>query len=1145
MNSSLLSHVSRRWLLPVLAACGLGAQAKVLDNFDAAARSGWEDSDPGGIGLPGGQQGGGKFTFNLPALGQPFFVNSKKTSETFELKEGRTIEYRVDLVSGQGPDSFAVLAFIPQATGPNTLAGYGISKSETDILISKGINKYFFNENLTPALKNNNVTLVLNLKVKGGNVIITGQVLDKDDGNKVIFEKTFIDTPGADVLSDGKDEPPGPFINQVGNFVLYLYADGGTDPAGYQVVYDNAETFVTDETVLDDFNAAQRSGWEDSDPGGFGLPGGQQADGQFTFGMPAVGQPYFVNSKKTTKTYTLTEGTRHEFSVDLVSGQGPDSFVVLGFIPQATGPNTLAGYGLAKSETDMLVTKGINKYFYNENPTPSLKNNNVRLTLTLTVQNGNVTVRSRVFDKDDGDKVIFEKIFVDTPAAEVLSDGKDEPPAPFINLVGNVVLYLYADGGTDPAGYEIVLDNLTVAAPPAAANEPPVITEVAPIEGANFLPTTTKVTFKITDDAAIPDAGVKVTLNGTTYTTANGLTLSAAGLSRTATLGGFAANQTYSGQISVTDAGNTERTASVGFDTFTSDDRVIEIEDYNFEGGGYFNSPVRTAEGGGSADNSYTDRVGTPDVDYSDTRTAPNSTDTLYRTQDFVRMAHSLDRKRALFNNDNQVFDYDVGDLAAGEWMNYTREFTTGTYEVYLREAVVNFPRGDSVLEQVTSDPTQPGQTVKTIGSFLATTSGYTSRNVPLTDGAGVNKLKLRLSGKTTLRLRTVTADDDTGNRLLNYLIFVPVADAGVLRATIASLSPANGATVSTTEPKIEVGIQNRDTTVSTGTVKLFVNNAPVTAQVTGAADGATVAYTFPALPPKDAVQSARIIFADNEGVAQTNDWSFTITYQQLDPATRYSGPGTIRGLKTRVTQAQDPGQNSLDFAESQLATGSTITKNFDVSVVSDLINFSQNVISGGDTNGYFAEDLAIPGQTEEFGDDNFAMEVITFLDLPAGVVRFGVNSDDGYKVASALAPNASTPPLAFHNGGPADETFDVVVPQAGVYAFRFVWYERNGGAHVEWFTVNRTTGERTLVNAPGGIAAYTSASSAPTLLGSETLAGQFQALLGYQLDPAAKTFTVPVSGAFGTYFYRVQADGPVSITQVKRIGGNVVITYQ
>lgn len=173
-------------LLALLLAATATASARVLDNFDGATRKDWEDANPGGLPLKGGEQANGKFTFNLPALGQPFFVSSTKKSETFELREGRTLECRVDMVSGQGIDSFAVLSFIPQATGPNTLAGYGIAKSESDLLIIKGINKYFYNENVNPPVKNNNVTLVLNLAVRNGAVHVTGQVLDKDDGNRVI-----------------------------------------------------------------------------------------------------------------------------------------------------------------------------------------------------------------------------------------------------------------------------------------------------------------------------------------------------------------------------------------------------------------------------------------------------------------------------------------------------------------------------------------------------------------------------------------------------------------------------------------------------------------------------------------------------------------------------------------------------------------------------------------------------------------------------------------------------------------------------------------------------------------------------------------------------------------------------------------------
>ena len=65
--------------------------------------------------------------------------------------------------------------------------------------------------------------------------------------------------------------------------------------------------------------------------------------------------------------------------------------------------------------------------------------------------------------------------------------GTDDPPAPFVKLRGNVVLYLYAENGTDPTGYQVVLDNLTVAEPPRAANSPPIISNVSPKDGAAFI----------------------------------------------------------------------------------------------------------------------------------------------------------------------------------------------------------------------------------------------------------------------------------------------------------------------------------------------------------------------------------------------------------------------------------------------------------------------------------------------------------------------------------------------------------------------------------------------------------------------------------------------------------------------------------
>ena len=45
---------------------------------------------------------------------------------------------------------------------------------------------------------------------------------------------------------------------------------------------------------------------------------------------------------------------------------------------------------LRHSTTDVLITKGINKYFYNENPDVPVKNDNVTLSLTMSVRGGNV-----------------------------------------------------------------------------------------------------------------------------------------------------------------------------------------------------------------------------------------------------------------------------------------------------------------------------------------------------------------------------------------------------------------------------------------------------------------------------------------------------------------------------------------------------------------------------------------------------------------------------------------------------------------------------------------------------------------------------------------------------------------------------------
>jgi len=1141
--------------LAALVSLSPSLQAKVLDNFDDNTKTGWTDfTFVPGFGLP--TEAGGQFQFvqNVSPSGGAIFSASQKTSEKFVLKDGRTIEYRVDVMKGGAKDSFAVLAFIPTANSPGTLGGYGLAKSTTDILITKGINKYFVaDDGPAAALKQDNVTLVLNLRAKGGSVIVNARVLDKDANNAVLWERTVVDTAAADVLVAGKDDPSAPYITE-GYFTLYLYQDldKGAVENPYRAVYDNAEVFITDEAVLDDFNDNTKTGWTDfTFVPGFGLP--TESGGQFQFVQNASpsGGAIFSASQKTSRVFTLAEGERVSFSADVIKGGSKDSFAILAFIPTANSPGTLGGYGLAKSTTDILITKGINKYFVADDGTAAnLKQDNITLNLTLTVRGGSVIIQARVLDKEANNAVIWEKTVVDTAAADVLVAGKDDPAAPYITG-GYFTLYLYQDfdKGAPENPYQAIYDNAVAAAAPVEANVAPILSDFTPVKFSNFLPASTVVSFKVADDAALNDESVALVLNGTRYTKANGLTVSGSGGNRSASFSKLEANKNYTAVFEVTDAGGLTTRERLDFDTFTSSVLVIESEDYNF-GGAFIDKPVPIAEGGGPQSDAYANQVGVQGVDFNDTRTAARMQDAPWRNQDAVRMERTLDLVRAQYGAAGgaaaEVYDYAIGDIDSGEWLNYTRTIPPGSYEVYLRQALINMEAGESVLEQVTSDPTLPDQTVKTLGSFLGTLTGFTFRNTPLTDGSG-NKTVVRFNGVTTLRVRQVTADTESKQRRQNYLALVPVADAGTQRATVTALTPANNSVADTVTPEVVAVIQNRDTRVSAASVKLSINGVGVAATVTPNDAGAKVSYTLPSLPAVGAVQAARLIFADSEGVLLTNDWSFAFGYLTLDPAARMGAPGSQRGFKVQVVQAPvEVGllENSLARAEAQLATGSSLPKAYETNVIATVINYSQEGYAGGFA-GSFEGDEGVPGQTDDGGTDNWAMAAVTYLDLPAGVVRFGVQSDDGYKVAAGVALNASTPALSFRNDV-ANETFDVVVPQAGVYGFRLVWFERGGGANVEWFTADPATGKRTLINADGGIKAYTSA-QAPVagvqLVASATLDGVYAAVVGAVVDSTAKKITL--ARPTETRFFKVSGPASSTISGVQLAGDTVVITYR
>ena len=167
------------------------------------------------------------------------------------LPENQTLELRADLVGANQNDAWAGLHFfwLPQG------AGYILFKDQDEVSVWKfynmaSANACFFYENR--AFKNQNVTLVLALTRRGSDVQITTRLLDKDNADAVLFERTVTDTPQADlVLTNGsvrgmRSEPdlagtPWPVLAAPGNVTLsctWVNAEHAPQSAA-QVVFDN------------------------------------------------------------------------------------------------------------------------------------------------------------------------------------------------------------------------------------------------------------------------------------------------------------------------------------------------------------------------------------------------------------------------------------------------------------------------------------------------------------------------------------------------------------------------------------------------------------------------------------------------------------------------------------------------------------------------------------------------------------------------------------------------------------------------------------------------------------------------------------------------------------------------------------------
>lgn len=291
-------------------------------------------------------------------------------------------------------------------------------------------------------------------------------------------------------------------------------------------------------------------------------------------------------------------------------------------------------------------------------------------------------------------------------------------------------------------------------------------------------------------------------------------------------------------------------------------------------------------------------------------------------------------------------------------------------------------------------------------------------------------------------------------------------------------------------------GIGATATKVNPSSVSVSFNGQSITPSVSKKDDVTSINYTSTTVFASGATNAVRVTFADTATppASQTIDRTFTVPAY---PTTRANTAldetkldRTKKGFTLRPFGTEENNPNTMAWTEDALAgkhgdntadlTGATAG----VYIVPGVINLDISSGHGNFTDANGHPDSPFPGvpgtQARDGGTGNSIEEILTLLEFPsAGYYVMGVNSDDGFRVATA-APDPRPPTAALTLGqfdagrGSADTIFGFAVESAGVYAFRTIWENGGGDANLEWFTV-QSDGTKVLINdtAAGALKAF------------------------------------------------------------------------
>lgn len=366
---------------------------------------------------------------------------------------------------------------------------------------------------------------------------------------------------------------------------------------------------------------------------------------------------------------------------------------------------------------------------------------------------------------------------------------------------------------------------------------------------------------------------------------------------------------------------------------------------------------------------------------------------------------------------------------------------------------------------------------------------------VPARDAFGA-PVALRLSGDTSFVINAPNVNQLQAAEIVLAPVSHPPA---ALPPLLVQASPAPGQTSVSPTSSVELMVLDRDTSVLSGSLQLEVNGLNVTSMstVTDTADGVTARHAPSSFFVPGSHNNVRVTFqhvgpgGDPPQLDAQFEYGFDVRSIPALPPDYAGTAGSGRDPGFNVRNSMAPGATGIVFtnttarAEVQLAgqlkypNGDPVLNEINQTpfpasfVETNTINYARDPSAAA---GRFGDDALFPGGSVETVPNNIALEATAYLELKAGLNRFGVRSDDGFRLTAGKTLEDQDIVLGSYEGIRGDQVpteFEFLVYKDGVYAMRLVYYDGGGGASLEWYAIYDDTVSpdnldgRVLVNGP------------------------------------------------------------------------------